>query len=97
LLLCCVVQVCKLPTILAHPWFERLVGDSPSRLVSQQVFMEWWLSRRLVSAPPAKRLWEVLRPEGRHHLTYADFRPLLQVRTGRRHGGMSNDTVPERQ
>lgn len=97
LLLCCAVQVCKLPTILAHPWFERLVGDSPSRLVSQQVFIKWWLSRRLVSAPPAKRLWEVLRPEGRHHLTYADFRPLLQVRTGRRHGGMSNDTVPERQ
>lgn len=75
----CLVQVCKLPTILAHPWFERLVGDSTSRLVSKQGFLEWWLSRRLVTAPPSKRLWEVLRPEGRHHLTYADFRPLLQV------------------
>lgn len=75
------MQVCKLPTILAHPWFERLVGDSPSRLVSKGGFLEWWLSRRLVTAPPSKRLWEVLRPEGRHHLTYADFRPLLQVGT----------------
>lgn len=86
LCLCCaddslpLQQVCKLPTILAHPWFERLVGDSPSRLVSKSAFMQWWLSRGLVSAPPSRRLWEVLRPEGRHHLTYADFRPLLQVR-----------------
>jgi len=79
---CCVdfVQVCKLPTILAHPWFERLVGDTPTRLVSKAAFLEWWLSRRLVIAPPSKRLWEVLRPEGKHYLTYADFRPLLQVR-----------------
>jgi hypothetical protein len=84
--LCCglVRQVCKLPTILAHPWFERLVGDSSLRLVSKSVFLDWWLTRRLVTAPPSKRLWEVLRPEGRHHLTYADFRPLLQVRP-RRH------------
>lgn len=77
--LCAPPQVCKLPTILAHPWFERLVGDSPSRLVSKSAFLEWWLNRRLVTASPSKRLWELLRPEGRHHLTYADFRPLLQA------------------
>lgn len=74
-----VQEVCKLPTILAHPWFERLVGDTPTRLVSKAAFLEWWLSRRLVIAPPSKRLWEVLRPEGKHYLTYADFRPLLQA------------------
>lgn len=74
-----VQEVCQLPTILAHPWFERLVGDSPARLVTKPAFLDWWLSRRLVSAPPARRLWEVLRPDGRNCLQYADFRPLLQA------------------
>jgi hypothetical protein len=72
-------QVCQLPTILAHPWFERLVSGSSERLVSKASFVEWWSSRQLVAAPATRRLWEVLRPDGKHHLTYADFRPLLQV------------------
>jgi hypothetical protein len=71
------LQVCQLPTILAHPWFERLVANTPGRLVSKAAFTDWWMSRGLLSASPAKRLWEVLRQEGRHHLTHDDFRPLL--------------------
>lgn len=103
-----VQEVCQLPTILAHPWFERLLGQSAAagpaagdggeeagasertasgssgggyfdRLVQRDTFVQWWTSRGLVSAPPARRLWEVLRPDGKQHLTYADFRPLLQV------------------
>lgn len=74
-----VVQVCQLPTILAHPWFERLVAGSNTRLVGKTAFVDWWTSRQLVAAPAAKRLWEVLRPDGKQYLTYADFRPLLQV------------------
>jgi len=77
-----VQEVCGLPTILAHPWFERLVAGRPARLVERGVFVEWWISRGLVAAPASKRLWEVLRPEGRNHLTYDDFKPLLQVRGG---------------
>lgn len=68
-----------MPTILAHPWFERLVAGSAARLVSKAAFVDWWTSRRLVAAPATRRLWEVLRPEGKNYLTYADFRPLLQV------------------
>lgn len=79
-------EVCGLPTILAHPWFERLVAGRPARLVERGVFVEWWASRGLVSAPASKRLWEVLRPEGRNHLTYDDFKPLLQVRGEARWG-----------
>ncbi|KAF8065627.1 B''ALPHA [Scenedesmus sp. PABB004] len=74
-----VQEVCQLPTILAHPWFERLVSASPARLVSKEAFVGWWTSRGLVSAPATRRLWEVLRPDGKQHLTYADFRPLLQA------------------
>jgi hypothetical protein len=74
-----VQEVCGLPTILAHPWFERLVAGRPARLVERAVFVEWWASRGLVTAPAGRRLWEVLRPEGRNHLTYDDFKPLLQV------------------
>jgi serine/threonine-protein phosphatase 2A regulatory subunit B'' len=77
LLTTCAPQVCQLPTILAHPWFERLVANTPGRLVSKAAFTDWWMSRGLLSAPPAKRLWEVLRQEGRHYLTHDDFRPLL--------------------
>lgn len=82
---CCVLthllllQVCQLPTILAHPWFERLVAGSQERLVSKAAFVEWWISRQLVAAPATRRLWEVLRPDGKQYLTYADFRPLLQA------------------
>jgi hypothetical protein len=72
-------QVCQLPTILAHPWFERLVATSTTRLVSKAAFVDWWTSRQLLAASATKRLWEVLRPDGKHFLTYADFRPLLQV------------------
>eukprot|EP00775_Hariotina_reticulata_P013808 gene13808-13929_t len=71
--------VCQLPTILAHPWFERLVAGSSTRLVSKAAFVDWWTSRQLVAASATKRLWEVLRPDGKHFLTYADFRPLLQA------------------
>eukprot|EP00878_Enallax_costatus_P011414 GHUV01011917.1.p1 GENE.GHUV01011917.1~~GHUV01011917.1.p1 ORF type:complete len:455 (+),score=124.40 GHUV01011917.1:298-1662(+) len=74
-----VQEVCQLPTILAHPWFERLVAGSSSRLVSKAAFVDWWTSRQLVAAPATRRLWEVLRPDGKHYLTYADFRPLLQA------------------
>ncbi|KAI8474731.1 MAG: hypothetical protein J3K34DRAFT_366052 [Monoraphidium minutum] len=74
-----VQEVCGLPTILAHPWFERLVAGRPARLVERGVFVEWWASRGLVTAPAVRRLWEVLRPEGRNHLTYDDFKPLLQA------------------
>ncbi|KAF6241961.1 hypothetical protein COO60DRAFT_1607887 [Scenedesmus sp. NREL 46B-D3] len=74
-----VQEVCQLPTILAHPWFERLVSSSSERLVSKAAFVEWWGSRQLVAAPATRRLWEVLRPDGKHYLTYADFRPLLQA------------------
>eukprot|EP00882_Tetradesmus_deserticola_P009920 GHRQ01010481.1.p1 GENE.GHRQ01010481.1~~GHRQ01010481.1.p1 ORF type:complete len:405 (+),score=200.32 GHRQ01010481.1:358-1572(+) len=74
-----VQEVCQLPTILAHPWFERLVAGSSERLVGKAAFVEWWSSRQLVAAPATRRLWEVLRPDGKHHLTYADFRPLLQA------------------
>ncbi|WIA36470.1 hypothetical protein OEZ86_007771 [Tetradesmus obliquus] len=74
-----VQEVCQLPTILAHPWFERLVSGSSERLVSKAAFVEWWSSRQLVAAPATRRLWEVLRPDGKQHLTYADFRPLLQA------------------
>jgi hypothetical protein len=80
-LLLLLLQVCQLPTILAHPWFERLVSGSSERLVSKAAFVEWWSSRQLVAAPATRRLWEVLRPDGSQHLTYADFRPLLQVRS----------------
>ena len=72
-------QVCQLPTILAHPWFERLVAGRSDRLVQQNTFVNWWLNRGLLSAPASKRLWEVLRPDGRHYLTHDDFRPLLQA------------------
>jgi hypothetical protein len=71
-----------MPTILAHPWFERLVNGRPARLVERAVFVDWWASRGLVAAPVSKRLWEVLRPDGRNYLTYDDFKPLLQVRRG---------------
>eukprot|EP00879_Flechtneria_rotunda_P011212 GHRR01011710.1.p1 GENE.GHRR01011710.1~~GHRR01011710.1.p1 ORF type:complete len:181 (+),score=65.74 GHRR01011710.1:358-900(+) len=74
-----VQQVCQLPTILAHPWFERLAAGSTNRLVSKAAFAEWWTSRQLVAAPATKRLWEVLRPDGKQFLTYADLRPLLQA------------------
>jgi hypothetical protein len=82
-----VQDVCGMPTILAHPWFERLVAGRPARLVERGVFVDWWVGRGLVAAPASKRLWEVLRPEGRNHLTYDDFKPLLQVREGGRGRG----------
>jgi hypothetical protein len=82
-----VQEVCGMPTILAHPWFERLVNGRPARLVERAVFVDWWASRGLVAAPVSKRLWEVLRPDGRNYLTYDDFKPLLQVRRGGGGGG----------
>jgi hypothetical protein len=82
-----VQEVCGLPTILAHPWFERLVAGRPARLVERSVFTEWWAARGLVPAAAGKRLWEVLRPEGRNYLTYDDFKPLLQVCVGVGVGG----------
>jgi serine/threonine-protein phosphatase 2A regulatory subunit B'' len=91
-----VQEVCALPTILAHPWFERLVAGRPARLVERAVFEEWWASRGLIAAPASKRLWEVLRPEGRHYLTYDDFKPLLQVGRGAGPWGRERDGLAGR-
>ncbi len=100
-----VQEVCGLPTIVAHPWFERLTaasaastsgaangagaapagaaaaaaGPTAAKLVTKDAFVEWWTARGLVNAPPARRLWEVLRREGCECLTYEDFRPLLHA------------------
>jgi serine/threonine-protein phosphatase 2A regulatory subunit B'' len=50
---------------------------SPPRLVRKQVFVDWWLSRGLLTAPPTKRLWAVLARDGADGLTPDDFRPLM--------------------
>lgn len=69
-------KVCDLPTVLGYPLFTKLGGAEGSP-VKQQAFEKWWLQHNLLSASPVKRMFEILRSDGKDHLTYDDFKPLM--------------------
>lgn len=71
-------EVGDLPRMIGRTLFRRLAG-AEGTILSREVFMRWWTSHNMFSAPTIKRVYEVLRQEGREHLTYDDFSPLMEV------------------
>jgi hypothetical protein len=49
--------------MVARVLFRRLAGPEGT-VVSKDVFTKWWSARGMLSSPPIKRVYEVLRKEG---------------------------------
>lgn len=72
-----VQEVCDLPTILVHPMYDKLANAD--KRVTRQDFVDWWTRKGLLNASQWKKLWEIMRKEGRSYLSYEDFQPLLSA------------------
>lgn len=61
-------QVCELPSMVAYSLFKRLTGceagEEEGAAVPRDTFIKFWTGRGLVTAPPPKRAFDSLRPDG---------------------------------
>uniref|UniRef100_A0A7S0S199 EF-hand domain-containing protein n=1 Tax=Chlamydomonas leiostraca TaxID=1034604 RepID=A0A7S0S199_9CHLO len=67
-----------LPRMIGRCMFRRLAGEAGTH-VPKDAFTKWWAAHNMLSAPPIKRVYEVLRKEGQEYLTYEDFSPLMDM------------------
>jgi hypothetical protein len=49
--------------MIARVLFRRLAGPEGT-VASREVFIKWWNGRGMLSSPPIKRVYEVLRKDG---------------------------------
>ncbi|PNW81795.1 hypothetical protein CHLRE_06g260600v5 [Chlamydomonas reinhardtii] len=75
-------EVCELPSMVAYSLFKRLTGceagEEEGAAVPRDTFIKFWTGRGLVTAPPPKRAFDSLRPDGQDYLTFADFWPMME-------------------
>ncbi|KAG1668806.1 hypothetical protein FOA52_004900 [Chlamydomonas sp. UWO 241] len=67
-------EVCEIPRMVARALFARL---ATTELLPKAVFIDFWLSRKLATAPQADRVFHSLKKDGQEYLTYADFQPVM--------------------
>ncbi|KXZ52166.1 hypothetical protein GPECTOR_10g795 [Gonium pectorale] len=76
-------EVCELPSMVAYSLFRRLTGaetveEEAAAAVPRERLVKFWTGRSLVMAPPARRAFECLRPDGQDYLMFADLWPLME-------------------
>lgn len=81
------LQLGDLPHMIGRVLFRRLVGAEEGARVGQPIFAAWWTSHGMLSAPPIKRVYEVLRKDWQEvrFLLFRD-RGFKSARIGRRQG-----------
>ncbi len=61
---CARPQLCDLPRMVGRTLFRKLAGPEGAALPKED-FLRWWAAHSMLSAPTIKRVYEVLRQDGR--------------------------------
>lgn len=72
-----VVQVCELPSYVAHSLHNKL-GTGSARL-SKQLFLDWLNRNNILRVETTERLFHAMRAEGAKHIVQENFHHLMRV------------------